>query len=342
MRKNKNSRKYEFEPVKIKVTPFGLFASFKGGNVGEQIWPKDPEKCAKNYLNKDELVKQLSSKINIRAKREIQSIFGEELEELALKKGFDKESFRKFLQQFMIELTKLKLKLSISKDKLISEAVLLFEELNKIINIFYERLAEWYGYYFPETIRKVKNVTQFAQIVGLPRELVSKKLNLPEKSMGFDIEQSDLEIIKTAGSEMNSIILLKEKIEKYIESEMLKFAPNLTKVAGPILGAKLIQIAGSLEKLAKLPSSTIQILGAEKALFRHLGRGTKPPKHGVILQHRLMAKVSPKDRGKVARTLSAKISIAAKVDFYSKGKELVWQEINKELEQRVNAISKKK
>ena len=145
-------------------------------------------------------------------------------------------------------------------------------------------------------------------------------------------------MIRTAGAELKSVLSLKAKLDSYIEAEMLKFAPNTAKVAGAILGAKLIQMAGSLEKLAKLPASTIQVLGAEKALFRHLRKGTKPPKHGVILQHQLMKKVNPKNRGKVARTLAAKIAIAAKVDFYSKGKDLVWQDINKGLDTRVGKL----
>lgn len=332
------NKRPNFDPVILKVTPFGVFASFKGGNVGEQLWGRDPVKCAENYMDKDELAKALSSTINIRAKRETEGIFGEELEAFALKKGFTKENFRQFIQQFMIELTKLKMKQGISKDKLISQAVLLSEESNKMINMFYERLAEWYGFYYPESIKQVKHVEEFIKIAGEHRDIVSKELKIPEKSMGFDIEENDLEAIKHAKSEMKSLVAFKENVEKYVESEMSKFAPNLAKVAGSVLGAKLIQIAGSLEKLAKMPSSTIQVLGAEKALFRHLRKGTKPPKHGILLQHQLMKKVHPKAHGKVARSLAAKIAIAAKVDFYSKGKDIVWPQINKELEERISKI----
>ena len=336
--KPKQDKKPEFEHVKIRITPFGVFASFKGGNVGEQMWGKDPIKCAEKYMNKDELAKTLSSSINIRAKRETEGIFGEELETFALKKGFTKDSFKQFIQQFMIELTKLKMKEGLSKDKLISQAVLLAEETNKMINMFYERLAEWYGFYYPESIKPIKHVEEFVKIAGEHRAAVSKELNIPEKSMGFDIEEKDLNAIKNAKNEMSTLIKFKNSVESYVESEMASFAPNLAKVAGSVLGAKLIEMAGSLEKLAKLPSSTIQVLGAEKALFRHIRKGTKPPKHGIILQHQLMKKVSPKNHGKVARTLASKIAIAAKVDFYSKGKDLVWQAVNKELEERISKL----
>lgn len=341
MNRNRNSKKserFDFDPVNIKITPFGVSATYKGNDVGEQNWGKDPIKCATNYMKKGILAKELSSSINIRAKREIESIFGEELEEFAIQKGFKDNEFRNFLQEFMIELTKLKMKSGLSKDKLISQAVLFTEEVNKTMNMYYERLSEWYGFYYPEVIKQITHLEQFAKLVGEKRDKVSKELKIPEKSMGFDIEENDLAMIKQAGEELGADIKFKERLESYIESEMSKLAPNLAKIAGPILGAKLIEIAGSLENLAKMPASTIQILGAEKALFRHLRKGTKPPKHGILLQHQLMRKVGPKDRGKVARSLASKIAIAAKVDFYSKGKDLVWQEINKELEERVKKI----
>jgi len=156
--------------------------------------------------------------------------------------------------------------------------------------------------------------------------------------MGYDVEEDDLEILKVLGEELKNMINIKEKVTKYLEETMKNYAPNLSKVAGTILGAKLIEKAGTLKKLALMPSSTIQILGAEKALFRHLRRGTKPPKHGLILQHTYMKKVDFKDRGKMARTLSAKIALTAKVDFYSKGKELIWEKINEELEQRIKRL----
>ena len=314
------------EPVEIKVTPIGLFAFHEGKQIKKELWGKNPENNAQTYMERDEKIKKFSSSINIKAKRNISGVFGENLEKLAEENGFKKEEFRSFFQKFMLELTKLKLKKGFSKDKLIKQAVESLDETNRMINKFYERLREWYGFYAPEKIESVESMEEFAKIVGKKRE---------GKSMGFDLEEEDLQMIKVAGEEMASLVQFKEKLTNYIEELMEEFAINLSKVAGPVLGAKLISISGSLEKLARLPSSTIQLLGAEKALFRHLRKGTKPPKYGVVLQHRLMAKVPFKKRGKFARMIAAKSSIAAKVDFYSKGQEK-WEELVEELEEKAN------
>jgi len=109
-----------------------------------------------------------------------------------------------------------------------------------------------------------------------------------------------------------------KRLEKQIEDNMKKIAPNISKIAGPLIGARLISVAGSLERLATLPASTIQILGAEKAFFRYKKEGGKPPKHGVIFQHPLINKSMKEHRGKIARILAAKIAIAAKADAFTK------------------------
>jgi nucleolar protein 56 len=109
-----------------------------------------------------------------------------------------------------------------------------------------------------------------------------------------------------------------ERLEKQIELDMQKIAPNTSALIGPIIGARLISIAGGLERLAVMPASTIQVLGAEKALFRFKKEGGKPPKHGVIFQHPLINKAPLKDRGKIARAFAAKIAIAVKADVFTK------------------------
>lgn len=107
-------------------------------------------------------------------------------------------------------------------------------------------------------------------------------------------------------------------IEKQIDKDMIRIAPNISKITGPLIGARLISIAGGLERLAMLPASTIQILGAEKALFRYKKEGGKPPKHGVIFQHSYINKANRSHRGKIARVFATKISTAAKADAFTK------------------------
>ena len=134
--------------------------------------------------------------------------------------------------------------------------------------------------------------------------------------------------------------VLKEitSLEKQIESDMNKVAPNISKLAGPIIGARLISISGSLNRLAFLPASTIQIIGAEKALFRYKKEGGKPPKHGVIFQHAYINKASRNVRGKIARVFAAKISTAVKADVFTKRD--VSEKLIKDLHKRIKEINK--
>ncbi len=131
------------------------------------------------------------------------------------------------------------------------------------------------------------------------------------------------------------------RLESEIEKQMVILAPNICSLIGPLLSARLVSSAGSLEKLAKLPASSIQILGAEKALFRFKKEGGRPPKHGIIFQHSLINTAPKKIRGKYARVLSSKISIASKADAFTKrdiSKDLIseLQKIVKEIKKSTN------
>jgi len=129
-------------------------------------------------------------------------------------------------------------------------------------------------------------------------------------------------------------------LERQIETDMSKVAPNMSKLIGPLIGARLISHAGSLEKLAKMPASTIQILGAEKALFRFKKEGGKPPKHGVLFQHPYLSR-SPKSlRGKISRIIATKIAIAAKADAFTKRD--ISEDLIKTINERIMEIKKKK
>nr|3GQU_A Chain A, Nop5p Protein [Pyrococcus horikoshii]3GQX_A Chain A, NOP5P PROTEIN [Pyrococcus horikoshii]3GQX_B Chain B, NOP5P PROTEIN [Pyrococcus horikoshii] len=128
-------------------------------------------------------------------------------------------------------------------------------------------------------------------------------------------------------------------LEDYIDKAMDDVAPNLKALVGAKLGARLISLAGGLKELAMLPSSTIQVLGAEKALFRHLRTGAKPPKHGVIYQYPAINRSPWWQRGKIARALAGKLAIAARVDYFSG--EYIAEELKKELEARIKEIKEK-
>jgi nucleolar protein 56 len=138
-----------------------------------------------------------------------------------------------------------------------------------------------------------------------------------DSSMGADIEEEDILIIQGFAKSLKSLQESRQSIENYVDVKMEKIAPNLRDLAGASLGAKLIAHAGSIKQLALFPSSTIQIMGAEKALFRHLKTGERPPKHGLIYQHPDLRGAKWWLRGKIARTLAAKLSLAVRKDFFS-------------------------
>lgn len=212
--------------------------------------------------------------------------------------------FKKNLEQ-----TKQRLRESVKFDTLLVQAINNIDELNKSTNLLAKRLREWFELYNPEFSKDVPDNEKFA-------ELVTRKQDKKEKgSMGAELPENDLRQMRSLAAELNNLYKLKENETGYVEELMQKNCPNMEKVAGALIGAKLIEIAGSLERLAKMPASTVQMLGAEKALFRHIKTGAKAPKYGVIFAHPFISEAKI-DRGKRARALADKISVASKVDFF--------------------------
>jgi len=244
-------------------------------------------------------------------------------------------AFREKVHEFYepnIALTKQELKMSVSKDNLVIQAIKHIEELQKISNTLAKRLREWYELYNPEFSKAVENNERFTRLAFLKRKKqLLRDINIkPEESMGAELSPCDLVPIKRLAKQLNELYELEREQERYLSTAMNELCPNITAVAGVMIGAKLIEYAGSLEKLAEMPASTVQLLGAERALFRHLSTGAKCPKYGILFNHELVA--NSKDKGKVARALADKISIAAKVDYF-KGK-FVGDKLRKKLEER--------
>jgi nucleolar protein 56 len=219
-------------------------------------------------------------------------------------------------------------KFSEKKDKLIVESVRALDELDQILNIVSERLREWYALHYPHIERKIQNNYTFAQKVS--QGLTGKD------TMGTPLQSDDHETIKAFARQIVQLFDERKELEAYITTGTQKIAPNLSSLLGPVLAARLMSAVGGLDELSKLPSSTIQVLGAEKALFRHLRTGAKPPKHGLIFQHPLVNRAPRKHRGKISRSLAAKIAILSRVDCYSS--RFVADEIEEELLQRISRL----
>ena len=225
--------------------------------------------------------------------------------------------FKKLREQ-NLAVTKKAVKSSLARDLLAIQAINCIEDIDKVSSILANRLREWYGYYNPEFTKSIHSNEKFSQlVVSMSRADLLKSLKLDEAhSMGADLEKKDLDAALELARNINDIYSFRKYLEHYLEKALSDICPNTTAIVGPLLGAKLLSLAGSIKRLSELPSSTIQLLGAEKALFRHIRGLGKCPKHGVLVQHTLMEAAKMKDKGRVARALADKISIAAKVDYF--------------------------
>jgi nucleolar protein 56 len=204
---------------------------------------------------------------------------------------------------------------SVSIDMSIIQCICAIDDLTKVQSTLIKRLREWYAYYFPELEREVTDNSLFVDQVDKQKPELMKKFRIKD-SMGPELEEKIIEPIRLLADEISKISKLKEKEEKYLDQLMLESCPNIRAVAGSLIGARLIAIAGSLRKLMLFPASTIQLLGAEDALFKHIRKGSKPPKYGILFQHPIVQASPPDRRGKAARAVADKISVGAKIDFF--------------------------
>ena len=229
------------------------------------------------------------------------------------------------LQQSCILLTNKKIEEE-QKDrtKRISEAIYTLDDTIKIINILYERIRTWNDYFTLDT-----NIDDEELIKDESLKIIGKQ-HLDE------LEENSLKNIACC---LKKCINMKNKLELYINSAMKEISPNISDIVGTNIAARLVAKAGGLKELALLPSSTIQVLGAEQALFRHLKDGTPSPKHGILFQHEMINTSSKKHRGKIARLLATKIATGAKADAFTKN--LISADLIRDIEIRYSEITGK-
>jgi nucleolar protein 56 len=244
---------------------------------------------------------------------------------------------RKYFAHFYktnLALTKEKIRDSVGDDTLIVQAINNIDDISKAINILVKRLRDWYGFYNPEFSESVENHETFVELLlkKSKEELLTEIKIRKEESMGKDLAKADVEPMLNLAEGISQLFNLRKKQEAYLEKVMKRACPNLTEVAGVLIGARLIEAAGNLRHLALMPSSVIQVLGAEKALFRHLrNKKNLPPKFGLIFAHKLIQN-NMQEAGKAARALADKISIAVRVDYFKGG--FVGDKLKGELEEK--------
>jgi nucleolar protein 58 len=228
-------------------------------------------------------------------------------------------------------LSRYKLKFSPDKvDTMIVQAISLLDDLDKELNNYVMRAREWYGWHFPEMGKIVTDNIAYAKVVKemgirtnavntdlskiLPEDVEQELKEAAEISMGTEVSDEDILNITYLVIQVIEISEYRAQLYDYLKNRMLAIAPNLTVLVGELVGARLIAHAGSLMNLAKHPSSTVQILGAEKALFRALKTKHDTPKYGLIYHASLVGQTNPKVKGKMSRMLAAKASLAIRVD----------------------------
>lgn len=205
------------------------------------------------------------------------------------------------------------------RDRLIVQEVRALDEIIKSVNLLSERLREWYALHAPEVVGAVREHGDLARLVAThgSRDAVMEAVEgLKASELGVDLPAADEAIVRGFAAGLATMYETWAQIESRLEDAMHEVAPATATVAGPMLGARLISHAGGLTDLALAPSGTVQTYGAENALFRHLKDGSPPPKHGVIYQHEAVNRSPWWQRGKIARALAGKISIAAKSDAF--------------------------
>lgn len=217
---------------------------------------------------------------------------------------------------------------------MVIQAVGLLDDLDKELNNYAMRLREWYGWHFPEVSKIVQDNLTYAKIVKtigmrintantVLNEIVDEDLEkqikeAAEISMGSEISDEDEFSIKELCDQIISLSEYRQSLTEYLRVRMMAIAPNLTTMVGELVAARLISHAGSLISLAKQPASTIQIFGAEKALFRALKTKHDTPKYGLIYHASLVGSANPKIKGKISRSLASKSALCVRVDALRK------------------------
>ncbi|EPS72848.1 hypothetical protein M569_01909, partial [Genlisea aurea] len=255
-----------------------------------------------------------------------------------------------------------KVKFNVNRvDNMVIQAIFLLDSFDKDINLFSMRLREWYSWHFPELVKIVNDNYLYAKIVNyvedkskLSEDIISGLVDIvgdeekvqqikeaANSSMGPALSPVDLINIKRFAQKVIDLAHYRRKLYDYLVSKMNDIAPNLAALIGDMVGARLISHAGSLTNLAKCPSSTLQILGAEKALFRALSTRGNTPKYGLIFHSSFIGRASARNKGRMARYLSNKCSIASRIDcFMESNSNAFGEKLREQVEERLEFYDK--
>lgn len=254
------------------------------------------------------------------------------------------------LREKLLKKTRQQIAENLSGDEaFIVKAVNLMEDLDGTFNLLAEHAIDWHSFEFPELKKIVRDNDTLLELIAK----IGQRKNFSEKnvlgtvkddskiaalaktaqnSSGAELDQNDIKEIQVLAKNALEIKSQRVRLAGLLEEKAKKIAPNTSTLLGALLFSKLVARAGSMKKLAFMPASTIQVIGAEKALYSHLKSGSDPPKHGIIFQHPVISSAKLGDRGKMARLLAAKTSIAVKVDYF--GGKPIGKELKEDLDKK--------
>ncbi len=223
------------------------------------------------------------------------------------------------VREELLHLTKKQIAQAVSSDTMIMQALASFDDITVQLNTLSKRLREWHAYTLPEMEHVISDHERYVKLIAeksyadLLKEFITDK---HREGMGALFSPEDYAPLQDLAIHLAKLYDERTSLLSYLEKTLQKYAPNLQALAGTTIAARLLASAGSLRRLASIPASTIQLLGAEKALFRHLRSGAKSPKYGFIFNHPLVQHASRADGGRVARALADKIALCARLDFF--------------------------
>jgi nucleolar protein 56 len=301
---------------------FGTFLLNGKRVVSKKLFPKDAEAIASRLaiIQSGSILEEeqeLASGHRVEVTESRLTKFGRLTEaDLSFLRAEDYGYSSSLLRQVLSIMGTQRMKKSVDVSTHLIEAVHALDEVQSSLNSLRVRVRSWYSLHFPELSDHLnQNDLLNAIAEQRSREEMIRELRLQE-SIGTELIGGEASVLSSLAASVLELQKIERSLREFIEENAARSMPNLSALAGGLLAARLVASAGGLSRLSRLPSGTVQLLGAEKALFRHLRQHKKPPKHGLILQHPLVQSAPAGERGSIARHLASKISIAARLDYY--------------------------
>ncbi len=306
------------------TTWFGTFLVDEDRVVEKRLFPKDPEALAERLALVEDW-KVLPEERDLMSAHPEAFVSEPRLERAGAPMSSARAAFlrpeafgydRALLHAAMLRLARRQMRKAVGPDDHLHQAVGALDDLQETENVLLERLREWYGLHFPELAKTVDD-REFVDLIAAHGTREAMPLDATE-SVGAPLGDPERRSVMAMAGLLRDLVARRREVEAYLERSASALAPNVTALTGPVLAARLVSLAGGVEPLARLPASTVQLLGAEKALFRHLREHTLPPKHGILFLHPLVHRAPPWQRGAIARAFAGKIAIAARADAYTR------------------------